>query len=507
MNQLCKTGIALFLAVAMALAMAVSMVACSQTGTEKLELPTVYSEETITQARELTEQGYALLDSSDFEGALTKFTEAGELVPMAREFHTACAYARSGETEAACQWLTRLSDNGFDVVDRLLYEGDFELLQDEPQFESVVDRVKANHEAATESLVGGLADHEVPPVTFDTEEALTEWADEQERVFRRHYYLWTSKQQMAAQLDHMGKYLAAERTLKQDAAEYDYGLERIRTVSTLKSVYEPGWGGVTRLIVDEVESYLATSPAAVGAGEAHYRAGTALSLQYADDDERQVSGFQAATNHLDQVPADTEYHGAAQALKTVNALLSPGAETETYHAQLRNIIAEHPGDAGIRRVMSTRLNHDTPSILWPLEIEAPDLEGDLVTVGEYHGKVLLIDFWATWCSPCREEIPHLVELYELYHAKGFSVVSISLDYLDRTDEAAYREWIAEAGMDWRHIYDGNGWDSELVKRFFVGSIPAPFLVGPDGSLMAWGEACRGEELTSSIERALAMKTE
>jgi hypothetical protein len=79
---------------------------------------------------------------------------------------------------------------------------------------------------------------------------------------------------------------------------------------------------------------------------------------------------------------------------------------------------------------------------------------------------------------------------------------VSLDYARRTTPEAYRKWITENKMPWRHVYDGQDWRGPLVKGFHVFSIPAPFLIGRDGSLQALGEECRGEKLTTSIERAL-----
>jgi thiol-disulfide isomerase/thioredoxin len=154
-------------------------------------------------------------------------------------------------------------------------------------------------------------------------------------------------------------------------------------------------------------------------------------------------------------------------------------------------------------VLSTRLENGAATVLWPVEIGAPDLDGKKVTLAEYRGKVLLIDFWATWCPPCRAELPGLVKAYGEYHPKGLEVVSISFDFPDRLTKEAYRDSVAALGMNWRHIYEEKGWDTEIGKHFFIGSIPAPFLVGRDGQIAAWGEDLRGEKLVGSIEKALA----
>ena len=142
-------------------------------------------------------------------------------------------------------------------------------------------------------------------------------------------------------------------------------------------------------------------------------------------------------------------------------------------------------------------------MLWPIPLEASDIDGASLTLNEYRGKAVLVDFWATWCAPCRREIPGMVEMYGRYHDRGFEILSISLDSPEQMNEAAFREWIAEQEMTWRHVYDGDAWNSPLVRSFFVGSIPAPYLVGPDGSLVAWGDECRQGRLAANVEKALA----
>lgn len=102
-------------------------------------------------------------------------------------------------------------------------------------------------------------------------------------------------------------------------------------------------------------------------------------------------------------------------------------------------------------------------------------------------------------------MPHIQAAYEEYHDRGFDVLSISLDYIDRTTQDAYREWIEEKGMNWRHVYDENDWDGPLVKAYMVRGIPSPFLIGRDGSLAATGEKLRGDVLGETIAEALKQK--
>jgi thiol-disulfide isomerase/thioredoxin len=308
---------------------------------------------------------------------------------------------------------------------------------------------------------------------------------------------------VAAKIDFAAKRLAGLREIKGDDPEFDYGLERIKVAARLKSRYDYGWGTVSDLVLREVDAYLTGTPNSAGADEANCLAGFALSQKYAKDDAMRSRGFEQAETYLAKVAEDSEWYGSAQALSITNKIQTPGSDNSELGKQLAGVIEANPGDRQIYTTVSTRFSNSGAQYLWPIALGMQDLDDKKVTLEEYEGKVLLIDFWATWCPPCRAELPNLVKVYDTYHKQGFEIVSVSLDYAQSTTPEAYRQWIDSAGMNWRHAYDGDGWDTESIKRYFVSSIPAPFLVGTDGSLIAWGEDCRGDKLESTIQAALA----
>ena len=126
-----------------------------------------------------------------------------------------------------------------------------------------------------------------------------------------------------------------------------------------------------------------------------------------------------------------------------------------------------------------------------------DIAGKPIDLAAYKGKVVLLDFWATWCGPCMGELPNVLATYEKFHGKGFEIVGISLD----EDRAAFDKCIADRKMTWRHHYDGNGWKNEIAVAYGVQSIPATYLVGPDGKIVAMG--LRGEKLGERVGKLLA----
>jgi peroxiredoxin len=129
-------------------------------------------------------------------------------------------------------------------------------------------------------------------------------------------------------------------------------------------------------------------------------------------------------------------------------------------------------------------------------IEGKAIDGAAVSTTALKGKVVLVDFWATWCPPCREEIPNVVAAYEKYHAKGFEVVAVSLD----RDEGDLKKFIEEKKMPWPQIYEGA---SEIAEKFGVESIPTTYLIGADGKVVA--RDLRGDDLAKHLEVLLAKK--
>ncbi len=498
-----KRSLRLSIVGACALAALLASGSCSRKQT-KTAAPKYYADSILAKAQELTEQGAELLDAKDLAGASAKFAEAGKLTPGAlnQEYNTACAYARMGNADEAFKRLARIVDDGMDMPEALEGDPDFKTLQDDPRMKGLVERARANFEKGTAHLSAGLPEFTGAADTFTSVASLDAWKKAQDRTRGKHRQFWTSSQYVSEQAAGAGRYLAALKALKSGDPSFDYGLERVRASMRLQSPYSPGWGTVSDLVMRETDSYLKGGPAGAGADEANYFAGMALSLKYTKDDARCAEAFKQAEAYLSKIADGSEFFPGAQALMAVNAYAVPGADQSGFGPALRAVIERFPGNERVNMVLSSRLENGAAVVLWPIEIGAADIDGRKVTLAEYRGKALLIDFWATWCGPCRAELPGLVKAYGEYHPRGFEIVSISLDFPDRLTKEAYRDSVAALGMNWRHIYEEKGWNTEIGGRFFIGSIPAPFLVGRDGSIVAWGEDLRGEKLAGSIEKAL-----
>ena len=130
------------------------------------------------------------------------------------------------------------------------------------------------------------------------------------------------------------------------------------------------------------------------------------------------------------------------------------------------------------------------------EINLPQPDGTNLALSSLRGKYVLIDFWASWCGPCRKENPYNVEMYKRFKDKGFEIYGVSLDQ----DPTRWKGAIEKDGLTWRHVSDLKGWSSSAGQTYNIHSIPSTVLVDPSGKIVAKG--LRGEELNAKLQELL-----
>ena len=133
------------------------------------------------------------------------------------------------------------------------------------------------------------------------------------------------------------------------------------------------------------------------------------------------------------------------------------------------------------------------------DICLPGPQGQMVKVSDYVGKnrLVMIDFWASWCGPCMGEMPYVVKAYEMFHDKGLEIVGVSLD----KDKASWLAAIEQTGQKWPQMSDLKGWDCEGAALYGIQSIPANVLIDSHGKIVA--RDLRGDALLEEIESRLA----
>lgn len=133
------------------------------------------------------------------------------------------------------------------------------------------------------------------------------------------------------------------------------------------------------------------------------------------------------------------------------------------------------------------------------DISLPGPQGQTVKVSDYVGKnrLVMIDFWASWCGPCMGEMPYVVKAYEMFHDKGLEIVGVSLD----KDKASWLAAIEQTGQKWPQMSDLKGWDCAGAQIYGIQSIPANVLIDDHGKIVA--RDLRGDALLKEIESRLA----
>jgi peroxiredoxin len=132
------------------------------------------------------------------------------------------------------------------------------------------------------------------------------------------------------------------------------------------------------------------------------------------------------------------------------------------------------------------------------EFTQNDVDGKPVRLSDFKGKYVLLDFWASWCGPCRTENPWVKHMYERYKDKNFTVLGVSLD--NPGQKAAWLKAIADDGLTWTNVSDLKGGQNEVAQQYLVQAIPASFLIGPDGKIIA--KNLRGNDLTKKLVELL-----
>ena len=120
-------------------------------------------------------------------------------------------------------------------------------------------------------------------------------------------------------------------------------------------------------------------------------------------------------------------------------------------------------------------------------------DGKQVKLADYKGKYVLIEFWASWCGPCRAENPNLLKQYKMYNSKGFDILSVSLD----KDKEPWLKAVEHDALPWTQVSDLKGWNNEVAVLYGIRAVPASFLLDPSGKILATG--LRGETLNQKLE--------
>ena len=202
---------------------------------------------------------------------------------------------------------------------------------------------------------------------------------------------------------------------------------------------------------------------------------------------------QTNTLMVDKISKNTNMYSSIMAIQA----LDPDKYSDLYKSLDAGLSKKFPNDKNVimfhevvERMLSTNIGQFAP------EISLPSPDGKEIALSSLKGKLVLIDFWASWCGPCRKEMPNVIKIYSKFKNKGFEIYGVSLDQ----DKEKWMEAITKDGINWPQVSDLKYWDNVAARIYNVQGIPYTVLIDKDGKIIA--KNLRGQELEKKIAEVL-----
>jgi thiol-disulfide isomerase/thioredoxin len=246
-----------------------------------------------------------------------------------------------------------------------------------------------------------------------------------------------------------------------------------------------GQTGNDSLAISEITGYIAAHP-----GSKIQPAAANLRLML------QIEGsVDAAARQSALADYEKAYPSSPQLPNMLRRAYNQAGDDKEKQVYLDRLNKEFPDARATKEIAG--LLHANGTVGKPLALSFKDaMSGKEVSIAGLKGKVVVIDFWATWCGPCKAELPQMAELYHKFNSKGVEFIGVSLDYADKLD--TLKQFVSTHDMPWPEYYQGNGWDSEFSTSMGIAAIPAQFVVDADGNLVSIDARGKLEQLIPDL---------
>lgn len=454
------------------------------------------------------------LRQGKLDSAIEYYQVAADLAPEAAMPQYFLAFGLStqekfGEAMAALETAVERGYSDFGAIES---QPQFTGLLTQPAWPALRERMVANNARyRPEGLVSyRRLDPRMEP-DFDTLAELKAHYDQQLEPLQQQMLLHPNDALMPQVwmiLNH--KLAGLERFLQKDVAEDEVMPARhevLRTVGSYEKAHITPWlPSTVQLTQEKVAWFISENPDQVDAcGQAAYLRARATWLGQAPPKGAPISDEQLAEAARIYGEVDTDYSGTLGAMMSLMESIDIIFTNRTLSdPQLAPIIERLQTNYAAHPVMQQIGPRLQPFILAKNglpEFSVRDIDGRAFDTTDLGDRVVLIDFWATWCAPCRAEIPNLVSAYEKYKDQGFEIIGISLDESKKMSADRIRKWTEEQGMTWPIVFEGRGWETPSAQACGVKAIPFPILVGRDGKIITAGQGASGAQLRKALMEA------
>ena len=194
--------------------------------------------------------------------------------------------------------------------------------------------------------------------------------------------------------------------------------------------------------------------------------------------EKELISLDDIVKATDAKPETRSQASLTQVMLASDSAVAPGGDAAAWVSMAEKHLKAFPEEK-LNKMVVVKLQ-EVNLKTQPLGLKFTAVDGRAVDVSKLQGKVVLIDFWATWCGPCVEELPTVLKIYKEQHAKGFEVIGVSLD----ADKAELEAFLKDKGVEWPQYFDGKGPENELFLKFNLESIPTTWLLNKKGVVVS-----------------------
>lgn len=427
-----------------------------------------------------SDQGYEALSHDQFEKAVTHFTSQKTFAPLSPwpDYNLSCAYAKWQKKAEALNHLSKAVEAGFNDADHMESDPDLENIRSSEEFVNILNRCREKKNQFDRKWKKVFKDEGYNGRTLTSAKAVQNYYQEK---FRAAYQ--SSFQFPPAEHKEMLYRLANEKMDSLKQLDWRNDAEAFHLILRLYARYghEQDWKEAEPLVRHFLKKFQGTENAA----EVRYELADWLNAH-----NRQEEAKAEFLTLMELHPKST---WTGRSLVIMAVLAEKEGNLDLANEYLDALSSRFPEDEDVNMQKMWRLRHLIYNREGIPSIEENDWNGEKITLDTFRGKVLMIDFWATWCAPCVVEIPHMKKAYDTYNQKGFDIVGVSLDKEMTVEEL--KDWCTEKGVVWRQIYKNEGWEDTLARRFEVHAIPTIIIIDREGRVHP---PARGEALVELI---------